>query len=513
MPTALIQPSINGNATMIKVLLINPPQTFYDGSIGRTIYFPLGLMYLGAVVRDICHVEIFDCLTSELETREGKAVTYGASSEDIKKVITEKKPDIVGISVPFTSQYRNSERVAIIAKEVNPKIVTVFGGPDPSVRFKDILENDYCDYCVVGEGEETFFEFIKKFISHSTLEGIKGLSYKDKGTIRYDPRPFNTNLDALPFPAFDLVDMNLYLQNEALYKNRSKIYKNSISIITSRGCPYSCVFCSIKLHMGQKYRAHSPEYVMKLLRLSIKKYGIKQFHFEDDNVSFDKQRFETILDCIIKEKLQIQWDTPNGVRIDSLNYNILKKMKQSGLMQITLAIESGNQRVLDEVIKKKTKLEYIMQIVKYCKELKISANAFYVIGFPGEKISEMKDTTNLALKLYRDYDLAPHLMVATPLYGTELYEICTRDNLLKGNPTFEELSIATQTTGNPTISTSEFSLNDIRQIIDEFTNDFARERARNLRKHPRDLLKHPRVAIRLLRMRAVEHSGARERIK
>jgi anaerobic magnesium-protoporphyrin IX monomethyl ester cyclase len=484
---------------MLKVLLINPPQTFYDASIGRTIYFPLGLMYLGAVVRDICHVEIFDCLTSEVETKEGNSVTYGASSEDIKKVITEKKPDIVGISVPFTSQYRNAERVAIIAKAVNPKIITVFGGPDPSVRFKVILENDYCDYSIIGEGEETLYEFIKRFSSHSTLEDIKGLAYNDKGNIRYEPRPFNTNLDALPFPAFDLVDMNLYLQNEALYKNRSKIYKKSISMITSRGCPYGCIFCSIRLHMGQKYRAHSPEYVMKLLRLYINEYGITQFHFEDDNVSFDKQRFETILDCIIKENLQIQWDTPNGVRIDSLNYNILQKMKKSGCVQITLAIESGNQRVLDEVIKKKTKLPYILEIVKNCKELKIPANAFYVIGFPGETISEMKDTTNLAIKLYKDYDLHPHLMVATPLYGTELYEICIRDNLLKGNPTFEELSIATQTTGNPMISTAEWSQQDIRQVIDDFTKDLAKEQGRKLLKHPKDFLKHPRAGIRLLR--------------
>lgn len=499
---------------MIKVLLINPPQTFYDGSIGLNIYFPLGLMYVAAMIRDICHVEIFDCLTSDFETRKGNVITYGASPENIKKVISEKKPDVVGISVPFTSQYRNAERVAIISKEVNPKIITVFGGPDPSVRFKSILENNYCDYCIIGEGEQTFYEFIKNFSFPSTFENIKGLAYKRKGIIQYTPRPFNTNLDALPFPAFDLADMKLYLQNKYLYKNRSKICKNSISIITSRGCPYNCVFCSIKLHMGQKYRSHSPQNVMKLLRLCINKYGITQFHFEDDNLSFDKQRFETILDCIIKENLQIRWDTPNGVRTDSLNYNILQKMKQSGCVQITLAIESGNQRVLDKVIKKKTKLGYIMDIVKYCKELKISANAFYVIGFPGETINEMKDTTNLALKLYRDYDLVPHLMVATPLYGTELYEICIRDNLLKGNPTFEELSIATQITGNPTISTSEFSQKDIRQVIDEFTNDFARERVQNLLKHPRDFLKHPRVAIRLLRMRVIElGSGTRERIK
>ena len=483
---------------MVKVLLINPPQTFYDGTIGRTIYFPLGLMYLAAVVRDICSVEIFDCLASDYEARDGNVVTYGASSEEIKKLIAEKKPDIVGISVPFTSQYRNAERVAKLAKEVNPTITTVFGGPDPSVRFQDILENDYCDFCVAGEGELTFREFIENFAS-SSFEDIKGLAYKHNGVVHYEPRPFNTDLDALPFPAFDLIDMNNYLENENLYRNRSKVYKRSMSVITSRGCPYGCVFCSIRLHMGQKYRSHSPEYVMKLLRLCIDKYGITNFHFEDDNVSFDKKRFETILDSIIKENLHIQWDTPNGVRIDSLNYDILKKMKESGCVQVTLAIESGNQRVLNDVIKKKTRLDYILEIVKYCKELKISANAFYVIGFPGETLGEMKDTTDLALKLYKDYDLLPHLMVATPLYGTELYEICVRDKLLKGNPTFEELSIATQITGNPMISTSDFSIEDIRRVIDEFTNDLAKEQARKLLKQPKTLLKHPRAALRLLR--------------
>ena len=487
---------------MIKVLLINPPQTYYDGSMEFGTYFPLGLMYVAAMIRDICHVEIFDCLASDFETRKGTVVTYGAPSEKIRKVISEKKPDVVGISVPFTSQYRNAERVAIITKEVDPKIITVFGGPDPSVRFKSILENDYCDYCVIGEGEQTFYEFIKNFYDPSSFENIKGLAYKCNGIIKYEPRPFNTNLDALPFPAFDLVDVKRYLQNKSLYRNRSTICKNSTSVITSRGCPYNCVFCSIRLHMGQKYRSHSPQYVMKLLRLCIERYGITNFHFEDDNLSLDKRRFETILDSIIEGNLGIQWDTPNGLRVDSLSYKTLAKMKKSGCKQIVLAVESGNQRVLDEVIKKKSKLDYIMNVVKYCKELKISAQAFYVIGFPGETINEMKDTTNLALKLYRDYDLFPWLMLATPLYGTELYEICMRDKLLKGNPTFEELSIATQITGNPMISTPDFSQEDVRQVVGEYNKSLLKETSRiallHSLKHPRHLLKelkHPTHVI------------------
>jgi anaerobic magnesium-protoporphyrin IX monomethyl ester cyclase len=473
---------------MIKVLLINPPQTHYKGSIAFDLHLPLGLMYVAAMVRNICHVEIFDCLAFEFETRKDSAIIYGAPPEEIQKVIEEKNPDVVGISVHATAQYKDAELVAKIAKEVNPKIITVFGGPDPSVRFETILENQYCDYCIVGDGEETFYEFISNFSSPSSLEKIKGLAYKRNGIVHYEPRFFGTNLDALPFPAFDLVDLNRYFKSKRFYRDRSKIWKNSTSVITSRGCPNRCVFCSVRLHMGQKYRAHSPEYVIKLLRLCIEKYGISNFHFEDDNLACDKQRFEKILDLIIEDNLQIKWDAPNGVRIDSLNYNILKKMKQCGCTHLAFAIESGNQRVLDEVIHKELNLEYAIEIVKFCKELRISAHAFYVIGFPGETTDEINDTINLAIMLYRKYDLSPYLMVATPLYGTELYDICTRDKLIEKELTCEELSIATQSWGEPIITTPDFSKEDIKRIINEYKKRLRAEYERHLLRHPQELI-------------------------
>lgn len=493
---------------MIKVLLINPPQTRYKGSVLFDIQLPIGLMYVAAMVRDVCHVEIFDCLISDFETIKGNAITYGAPPEEIRKVIEEKKPDVVGISVHATAQYRDAELVARITKEVNPKIITVFGGPDPSVRFASILENQYCDYCIVGDGEETFYEFIRNFSFPSSLEEIKGLAYKRGGIVHYEPRFFGTNLDALPFPAFDLVDLNRYLKNKKFYKDRSEICENSTSVITSRGCPNRCVFCSVRLHMGQKYRAHSPEYVIKLLRLCIDKYGICNFHFEDDNLSCDRQRFERILDLIIEENLKIKWDTPNGVRVDSLNYNILKKMKQSGCHHLALAIESGNQRVLDKVIHKGLNLEYAIQIAKYCHELKISAHAFYVIGFPGETISEIKDTINLAIKLYRKYDLSPYVMVATPLYGTELYEICLRDKLIKREPTCEELSVAIQSWGESIISTPDFSQEDIKRILNEYKRRLWVEYKRHSLRHPQELVvRRWRTVLRLAR--SVTKSEAR----
>jgi magnesium-protoporphyrin IX monomethyl ester (oxidative) cyclase len=483
---------------MKRVLLINPPHTYNKQYQVFNTYFPIGLMYLASMVKDVCQVEIFDCLTIDSETNNGSFVTHGASPKVIKKVIQEKNPDVVGISVPFTTQYKNAELVAIIAKEVNREIITVFGGPDPTVRYKDILQNDYCDYCVIGEGEQTFFEFIKTFSSSSCPENVKGLAYKRNEGIYYKPRPFITSLDYLPFPAFDLIDVKQYLNNKWLYRNRSNYHKNSISIITSRGCPYNCIFCSIKLHMGQKYRFHSPEYVIRLIRLCIDKYGITNFHFEDDNLSFDKRRFEAILDCIIDNNLNIRWDTPNGVRADSLDFDLLRKMKQSGCKQIILAIESGNQRVLDEVIRKHSKLDKMIEIVRYCKELNIWAKSFYVIGFPGETIGEMKQTTNLALSLFRAYNLFPYMQFATPLYGTELYEICIREKFIDGDPTFEELSLATQTIGNPMISTPDFSKEDVKEVVNEYTSKLKKERALFSVKHP--IFAAGLVKARLLRL-------------
>ena len=478
--------------------MINPPVTHYEGSTDFDLHLPMGLMYIAAMIKNFCEVEIFDSLLYDNIAKKGDAYVHGATEQEIRQVIENKKPDIVGISVHSTTISRNAEQVAKIAKEVNPEIITVFGGPDPSVQYKTLLENQTCDYCVIGDGEETFLEFVKAINSKTSMENIKGLAYKKNGRIHYEHRNFNTNLDFLPFPAFDIIDLKKYLKNKNYYKNRSDIPKNSTSIITSRGCPNHCVFCSVRLHMGQKYRVNSPEYVIKLLQLCIEKYGLSHFHFEDDNLTCDEQRFERILDLIIKEKLKIKWDTPNGVRIDKLNCNMLKKMKKSGCFQLMLAIESGNQRVLDKIIHKGLNLKYAEEIVKYCKELKISTTAFYVIGFPGETLNEIKDTIEFATKLFKQYDVYPTLMVATPLIGTELYEICVKDKLIEGEPTPEELCIAIQTNGEPMISTVDFSKEDIKQLIKEFRKknrltyiSYVLKYPRNLPNYVRSLFKHP----------------------
>jgi len=450
---------------MTKVMLINPPKKIYAQAVGFTTYLPIGLLSLATVIKDICEVKILDCLITDFEIREEESYTiYGMPYEKIKSAIVEFKPDIVGVSSLFSYQSENAIKIGEICKEIDPKIVVVFGGPDATVRYERFLKGSAVDFCVVGEGEKTFLELVNNFNSQKPLEGIEGLAYREGKKIALKPRKFIVDLDELPFPAYELIDMEAYQNNKYFYCNRSEM-KRSLNIITSRGCPFGCVFCSVRLHMGRQFRSNSPEYVLKHLKHLIEKYHITNFHFEDDNISLNKDRFEKILDLIIENNLGIKWDTPNGIRADTLNFELLQKIKKSGCIKLKIAIESGNQEVLDKVIKKNTSLAYMMEIAKYCHQLKIRSSAFYIIGFPGETLDNMQETIDVALRLFKDYDLVPSLHVALPLYGTDLYKLCQEKGYFSGELTDLDLATGAQPLGKHLISTPEFSSQDIDRLV------------------------------------------------
>jgi radical SAM superfamily enzyme YgiQ (UPF0313 family) len=236
--------------------------------------------------------------------------------------------------------------------------------------------------------------------------------------------------------------------------------------------------------MGKEYRFHSPEYVTGHIRHCRDQYGIKNIHFEDDNISLNRKRFELILDGIIDGELNIQWDTPNGVRVDTLEFSTLQKIKRSGCKELTIAIESGNQRILDSVIRKQIDLDAIQRVVRECRQLKIPLSAFYVIGFPGETIEDMRATIDLAIKLLASSDVFPIMLIATPLYGTELHTICTEKGYIKENLTDKDFALATQFYGNPLISTGEFSAEDLKSLISYYRSRVAGALVRFAIRHP-----------------------------
>lgn len=456
-----------------KVLLINPPFTTSGNSIDSSLYIPIGLLYVAAAIRDICQVKILDCCLDTSDT--GEAISReNQHIQLIRNEVADFAPDIIGITILAMPRYKDALITASICKDIKKDSIIVFGGPDPSVRFETILGEKKCDYCIVGEGEFTMKELILAVEHNSSTLRIPGLAQIHNDSLHFRARDLIEDLDCLPFPAYDLIDLNQYLQNNKLYTNRSIIPHNSVSVITSRGCPFSCSFCSIALHMGEKYRSHSAEYVYKHLDTLSRTYNVKNIHFEDDNISFDKKRFISILEAIINNGLSINWDTPNGIRADTLDDFILQKMKESGCKQITLAIESGSQRVIDDIIRKKTNLSYILGISKSAKKAGLNPKAFYVIGFPGESIKDIRTTLNLAIKLFRNPGVIPVMAVAIPLVGTALYQECLEKKYIDKNKTLQLFLSNEVLDKEPIIQTEDFSHHDIQKLMESYYKKFKR---------------------------------------
>jgi anaerobic magnesium-protoporphyrin IX monomethyl ester cyclase len=475
----------------MKILLINPPQVFYSGSEPPAGNLPIGLMYLAAVLDKAGYqVEILDAFMADCAPQKnGDAISVGMPYNQIKEEIQKRKPDIVGIAGPFSCQIENSLIISDLTKQVDPKILTVVGGPHVTTVPQGFLEEaKNVDLAVVGEGEYAMLEIAQYFEGKKQLKDIKGIAYRQDGNVVVNqPRPFIENLDELPYPAYHLVDMEQYLSNKKIgYRS---FQDRAISMITSRGCPFNCCFCAVHLHMGQGFRAHSASYVLNHIQYVVDNFKVKNIFFEDDNLTLDLKRFEDICDGIIERKIKIGWETPNGVRADCLNLNLLRKMKQSGCNSVFVGVESGDQQILDNVICKSLDLNRVVEFAKNSKDIGLKTGAFYIIGFPGETKANMQRTVDFALVLKRDYDVGMHLFMATPSYGTRLYAECKAKGYLQEDLSWNSFAQARQPKGMPLITTNEFTPQEVKEIAAKALAEYKKLSLISHLKNPRKALK------------------------
>ena len=477
---------------MEKVLLINPGQTYYTrtyresarGSIG----LPLGLLYIAAALeRKGCQVQIVDSIVSDytMMRKFKDHVDYGIPLEILGRIIKEYRPDIVGISNQFTTQEENVFRTAALAKNIDDSILVIIGGANVSCRGRFLLNNCPIDIAVKSEGEGIIGEIIDFYRGRKELSQVKGIVYRHGDKIlESEEYLFIKDLDEIPFPAYHLIDMEKYL---TLYKKgiytRDRDVKRNISIITSRGCPYNCVFCSIWQSMGKAWRAHSPEYVIKHIEMLVETYNVRHIHFEDDNLLFDTHRFFQILDILARNN--ITWDTPNGIRVNlSIDEDMLKRMSLAGCKSLTIGVESGDENILNDVVKKRMKLADVEEFAKRCKKVKLPLRAFFVLGFPGETIETMQKTIDFALHLLEAYDVEIINLIATPLYGTELYKICHQNRYFSKEITPRTLSESTVSDGYCLIDTESFSAKDVERLSQSLTAKVYRRLLRKSIAHP-----------------------------
>lgn len=412
-------------------MLIEPPRTLKKEVAEKTrpsAYPPIGLAYIAAVLEKAGYnVTILDTIIENISYVHGKPiddkfVKFGLPDIEIEKKIKELKPDVVGVSCPVSIKYNDAKNICRIAKKVNPNCITIMGGIHPTIVQGEVLKEKDIDYIIIGEGEQSFLElmnYIKGDLKLSELDGI-GLKIKDKIEIIPKTR-YIENLDTLPFPAWHLLPMEKYW--EVNLPIGESIRDRWIPILTSRGCPASCIYCSIRLTVGKNYRARTAENVLDEIKYLIDKYSINELHIVDDNFTANKKRTIAILDGIISNKWDLSWTTPNGTAIYTLDRDVLKKIKQSGCNSLTFAIESGSQRVLSEILKKPVNIERAKQVVKDAKEIGIKVKSFFMIGNPGETKEEMNKTLDLVREIKLDWAC---FSITTPLKGTELYEICRK---------------------------------------------------------------------------------------
>jgi magnesium-protoporphyrin IX monomethyl ester (oxidative) cyclase len=484
----------------MNILLLETSRTYSERSKGVRLSLPLGPLYLAAVLEGEGHgVSILDCKIAKktrIKEISKNEVHHGLDNDDFKSLIKKEDPDIVGVSAMFTAQFDNYLEATKLIKQVNSDILVVGGGPHFSVIDSDfLLTNRDTDCYVSGEGEYPFLEIVKAKIAGKSLVGIKGVTTIERSTngekskITSTDNELNRELDTLPLPAYNKIDMDMFFDYQL---NGCKGYKGplsarldqggkkTVSMITSRGCPYKCTFCSIALHMGKPVRAHSGKYVVDHIEYLVNNYGVEHIFFEDDNLTFRMDRTREYCEAILDRGINFEWTTPNGVRADKLDLELLKLMKKAGCKGLIVGTESGDQDTLTNIIKKDLNIDTVIQVAKWCKELDIPLTQFLIIGFPGETKEKMQRTINFAAEMYDKYRVKPLLNIATPLIGTELYNVVVEGQLLVQDATPHALAGATQPIiGSGMIKTDEFTPEDLNgfarqldSLIQEINSDY-----------------------------------------
>lgn len=399
----------------MKIALINPPNIHHLKSVlpepveeERGYNPPLGLLYLAGYIQKHSpehQIKVIDPLPENL------------NHQQVKEKMENFSPDILGVNV-MSFTLIDALKVAKKAKENNPKIKIVFGGPHVHIYPQKTLEQKNIDYVVLGEGEKTFYKLINNIENEEYLKQTPGLAFFDKNNnyINTGSSEFIQNLDEIPLPARNLIDNNKYYS----ILGTSKLVT---TMITSRGCPYNCLFCD-RPHLGKVFRARTAKNVIKEIEDCLK-YGIREFLFYDDTFTIDRKRVIDICNLIIEKKLDISWDI--RARVNTVDEEMLKKLKQAGCLRVHYGVESGTQKILN-ILRKGITLEQIEKAFKITKKSGMETLAYFMIGNPEETKEDIEKTIKFAKKINPDY---VHITGTMPFPATDLYKKALEENVIK----------------------------------------------------------------------------------
>ena len=375
----------------MKVLLCLPPGGFLadkDGLMPPSGLAPLGLACMGAVLEQKgIDVEILD------------AHAAGLSPGEVKERLGRVKPDVVGVT--FTTETRfQGFRFIRAARRALPQAWIVAGGPHVTFAAQDTLERLVdLDAVCRGEGEYTLLETVESLARGGGLEEVSGLSFRRDGQVIHNPpRPFIEDLDALPLPARHLLDMKRYDGFTVDVPGRGKI--PFTNIMSSRGCPIGCCFCSTSAMWGKRFRGHSPSRVVEEIASVVEDHGARGVWFFDDSFTMDRGRVQAICNLMIERGLDVPWLC--DARVDAVDESLLSKMKEAGCCGVSFGVETGSQRLLDEVLGKKISLHRVLEVRDWCRSIDLRVRWLFMVGLPTETKDEALQTLDLMAELGGD---------------------------------------------------------------------------------------------------------------
>jgi radical SAM superfamily enzyme YgiQ (UPF0313 family) len=365
----------------------------------------MGLLYLAAYVRERFPVEI-RVVNQRME---------GCSNEALAKMALDFEADVVGLGC-ITPSSQGMPIVARAIRAASPDTKIIIGGPHVSAFGPVVMEDIPADAAFIGEGEISLAMYLDALLGNGNLDAIPGLAWRNaSGEITVNPGnvPIVEDLDSLPMPAYDLIDLPKYWHVQSIAPIPRRRY---VSMVTSRGCPYGCMWCHNIF--GRGFRAHSPERVVDEIRLYTERYHINDIEFLDDCFNLKRNRVTEVADLLRKKDIRIRIAFPNGVRADLLDEETMDALAESGMYFCSFALESASPRI-QKLTRKNLNLEKFLHAVELAAAKRIFTNGFMMLGFPEETEEEMRATIHMATESRLH---TASFYTVTPFPGTPLYD-------------------------------------------------------------------------------------------
>jgi radical SAM superfamily enzyme YgiQ (UPF0313 family) len=376
----------------MKLLLVNP--TFHSAfDFGDCYGEPLGLAYVaGAVEANSTHtVQVIDSVgLADRFPREGGLMRIGLPEGEVVKMVAQADADVIGIPLIWTVY---ADEICGFIKKIKiakPETPILVGGTHATFEWRETMKNAPVDYVILGEAEETVVELLNVISEKKNISTVKGIAYRPDaaGEPVATERRAPVAIERIPLPAWHhLPAQNYFRHKPSHYLMR----RPAAPIVTSRGCPFHCIFCSATLFWERKYRAHTPERVVDEMELLVKQYGVREFSIHDDCFLANRKRVEAICDEILKRRLDIVYQIPPGVNLSCLDVDLLKKLRQSGLYIIRPQFETGSVRT-SHYIRKPLDPEKGRAVISAANRLGLWTQTNVILGFPSETREDIEES-------------------------------------------------------------------------------------------------------------------------